>query len=173
MTTAAAFHPGDRAIAAPPSSTWWNNFDTHRELDMPPQSLPWTCSACAVDWVLRASGLNPDSNREWVVGELGYPQCINADVGLADTQCAVNLLSRYAEARQEWVGWDRACELCNETTGLLNSTTWQHFVAIRGTREGGLWVANSAPGYRGITDTIDAGQFAAWAGSWQIVWLER
>ena len=150
---------------------WWPYFELHRGLYQPPQSRGWTCSACSIDWVFHSTGLNPESNREWVVGQLGYPDCINENVGLRDTACAVDLLSEYAPTNQEWVGWDRAWELCSYTTGLLNSTTWQHFVAIRGTQGGALWVANSAIGWMGIGETIDRGQFERWSGSWQIVWL--
>jgi hypothetical protein len=78
------------------------------------------------------------------------------------------------EAKQEWIDWSRALELCSTTTGVLNSTAWYHFVAIRGvTDDGQLWIANSAPGYDGIFDTISESQFQMWAGTWQAVTLVR
>jgi hypothetical protein len=139
---------------------------------MPPQAYSWTCSICAATWVLQATGLSPDQARESTAYELGYPSCVNPDVGLVNTQCIVGLFNNYGvEAVQEWVDWSRALELCKTTTGVLNSTRWYHFVGIRGTHNDQLWISNSAPGYDGIWDTISRAQFEAWAGSWQIVWL--
>jgi hypothetical protein len=164
-----------RRPAAAPWHSWWDDFDLNRGMAMPPQAQDWTCSICATDWVLLATWLDPTSTREQTAGEIGYPSCVNPQVGLADTQCLVRVLSSYGpQAHQEWVDWNRAVELCSSTTGVLNSTSWYHFVAIRGmTADGQLWIANSAPGYQGIYDTISPEQFSRWAGSWQIVWLER
>jgi hypothetical protein len=173
MTSPAALWAPVRGVS-PASSGWFPYFDQHRDLPMPAQVREWTCSACAIDWVLRATGLDPDSTREQVVGQLGYPSCIDENWGLKDTQCAVHVFEQYVgvgNVIQEWVSWPRALELCDQTTGLLNSTVWQHFVAIRGVQGQDLWIANSAPGYRGIYDTISYAQFAAWGGSWQIVHL--
>lgn len=160
-------------IVPPLGDGWWRYFDEHRWLDQPPQSRSWTCSACSIDWVAHATDLEPDSNREYIVGRLGYPSCINENVGLADSACAIRVMERWGvEVRQEWVSWDRATELCRITTGLLNSTRWQHFVAVRGeTIDGQLWVANSARGWMGIYDTISWSQWQQWAGSWQMIYL--
>lgn len=175
MTAAALYVPPQSWHQEPPPDPvvdWLTYFDSHRDLSMVRQSQSWTCSACSIDWVARATGLDPGSNREQVVGELGYPTCINADYGLMDTQCAIRLMTDWGpEVRQEWCDFDRAYELCTQTTGLLNSVTWQHFVAIRGIQNGNLWIANSAPGYRNIWEVITRPQWNSWAGSWQIVWL--
>jgi hypothetical protein len=37
---------------------------------------------------------------------------------------------------------------------------------------GGLWIANSASGYRGIYDTVDESQWNSLPG-WQMVWIVR
>lgn len=170
MTPAIA--PYRRPASEPVGHGWWPYFDQHRDMDMPPQSQSWTCSACSIDWVARATNLDPDSNREKVVGGLGYPNCINADVGLADTQCAVDYMRAWdVPVLREWFDFDHAYDVASHATGLLNSTTWQHFVAIRGTSGPDIWVANSARGYRGIYDLISRAQWDLWAGSWQVVYL--
>lgn len=174
----AAIAPYRRPAAPPPpTASWWDYFDAHRDTPMPPQKESWTCSVCATDWVLRATNLDPASTREETTGEIGYPGCVNPDVGLADTQCVVRVLSSYGvQAVQEWIDWARALELCRTTTGVLNSTRWYHFVAIRGTNlpaDDQLWIANSAVGYQGIWETINRAQFEAWAGTWQAVTLVR
>jgi hypothetical protein len=141
---------------------------------MAPQVRGWTCSVCSLDWLLRATGLNPYSSREQVVGEIGYPGCIDAYSGLKDTQCLVRVLESYGvEARQEWLTYERAWDLASSTALILNSTSWYHFVAVRGPSDAGLAIANSAEGYQGIYDTISYSQWMRWDGSWQAVYLVR
>jgi hypothetical protein len=159
--------------AAPVS--WWDTFQQNRAMPQPRQVQSWTCSICSTDWVLRATDLDPNSTREKVTGEIGYPSCVDENLGLKDTQCVVRVFESYGvQAKQEWIDWARALELCGSTTGVLNSTIWQHFVAIRGvTDDGQLWIANSASGYDGIYETISREQWDAWSGSWQTVTLVR
>jgi len=142
---------------------------------MAPQQYSWTCSIAAATWVLQATGIEPDASREQVAYEIGYPDCVNPSVGLANSQCLVRMFASHGVvAHQEWVNWERAQQLCRETTGCLNSTRWYHFVGIRGMYGNNqLWVANSALGYQGIRETISYDQFQAWAGSWQVIWLEH
>jgi len=52
----------------------------------------------------------------------------------------------------------------------LSGAKYYHHVAVRGVRDGRIWIANSAPGYRNVWDTIDAQQFAA-LGSWRATWV--
>jgi hypothetical protein len=113
-------------------------------------------------------------DRIEVAFEIGYPDCVNSYVGLANTQCIVDVFEAHeVPASQEWVNFDRAYEICASTAGVLNSTKWYHFVAIRGVSNGQLWIANSAPGYQGIYDTISRSQWDRWAGSWQTVYLRK
>jgi len=171
-----ALYAPPRALERPaPPQTWWDHFDANRDLVMAPQAYSWTCSICASTWVLQATGADPNAARESIAYEIGYPTCVNPSVGLADTQCVVRMFERYGfKAHQEWVDWNRAQQLCRETTGILNSTRWYHFVGVRGLYGSNvLWVANSAPGYQGIWDQINYATFQQWAGSWQMVWLER
>ena len=140
---------------------------------MAPQVYNWTCSICAADWLLRATGLNPHSSREQVCAEIGYPSCVDAYSGLKDTACLIDVLAAYGvEAHQEWVDWPRAIALAQSTAFILNSTSWYHFVGGRGTINGSLWVANSAPGYQSIWDVVDASDWNRLPG-WQMVWLEH
>jgi len=175
MTALAGIWAPVRHVAPPHPvpEDWWSYFNAHRDTYMAPQSYDWTCSICATDWVLRATGLDPWSTREATAYEIGYPDCVNPAIGLANSQCVVEALSQYGpQAHQEWVSWERAYQLCEETTGVLNSTAWYHFVGIRGVRGGNLWVANSAPGYRGIYDDVSRAQFNS-LPPWQVVVLDR
>lgn len=136
------------------------------------QDFEWTCSIRSLDWLLRATNLNPYSSVVTAAFEIGYPGCVDQWSGLKDTQCLVRALEAYGvDAIQEWVDWPRALEIASSTAFILNSTSWYHFVGGRGvTNWGGLWVANSASGYRGIYESIDAGQWASLPG-WQMVYL--
>lgn len=157
----------------PEPTTWWDYFDAHRALPMAAQVYEWTCSICAATWVLQATGVSPHQAREQTAGEIGYPDCVNPSVGLADTTCLVHTFEDHGfVAHQEWLDFDRAYQLASETTGVLNSTRWYHFVGVRGVSGNNIWVANSAPGYQGIWDLISRQTYEAWAGSWQMVWLE-
>jgi hypothetical protein len=40
------------------------------------------------------------------------------------------------------------------------------------TRDGRIWIANSAPGYKGVGDTLDRQQWAA-LGGMSCIWLLR
>ena len=43
---------------------------------MPPQAYGWSCSACALAWVLRATSLNPNATESSEIAEIGYcPTC--------------------------------------------------------------------------------------------------
>jgi len=165
--------PFDDGLTPEPSATWWDYYQEHRDTDMPPQLRSWTCSICATDWLIRATGLNPYSTREQVAVQIGYPSCVDEWSGLKDTQCIVNVLSDYGvEARQEWVSWERALALAGETAYILNSTSWYHFVGGRGLDGPGLWVANSALGYQGINEHVDEADWYRLPG-WQMVYLMR
>lgn len=169
----AAFAPSGPVASASTPVSWWDTFQTNRGMDMPRQSYEWTCSICSTHWTLVATGLDPYSTREKVAFQIGYPSCVNEQVGLADTNCLVHVFESYGvPTEREWVNFDRAYELASSRAGVINSTRWYHFVALRGvTGDGQIWIANSAPGYQGIYDTISRAQWDAWAGSWQMVTL--
>jgi hypothetical protein len=168
-----AARPFQDDLSPDPPATWWDIYDENRDLPMAPQTFGWTCSICATDWLLRATGLDPYSSREKVALELGW-DCVDPYSGLKDTQCLVRLLEQFGvSAQQEWVSWDRALELAGSTAYILNSTSWYHFTGGRGVTDwGGLWIANSASGYRGIYDTVDESQWNSLPG-WQMVWIVR
>ena len=128
---------------------------------MPPQVKNWTCSICSTDWLLRATGLNPNSNREQVCAQIGYPSCVDEYSGLKDTECLQDVIEQYGVPTNiEWPSWERALEIASSTAFILDSLTMYHFMAGRGlTGGGGLWIANSASGYMGVYETIDQYQW--------------
>jgi hypothetical protein len=140
---------------------------------MDPQVYDWTCAACALDWVLRATGLNPNSTRDQVVAAIGYPEHINAQHGLmdADGPALQAVYTTYGQAtEQAWLDFDTVYALAQHTTGQLSGEKWYHWVALRGVSGAALWIANSAPGYMGITDWLSRADFER-LGGFSVVWL--
>lgn len=140
---------------------------------MEPQIYDWTCAACSLDWVLRASRIDPNSNRVQVTHQIGYPHNINPQYGLMDANGSAlqNVLDSYGQpSEQSWLDFDTVYSLATHTTGLMSGAHWYHWVALRGVQGSNIWVANSAPGYKGIYDTLSRYDFDR-LGGFSVVWL--
>lgn len=145
---------------------------------MPAQLYGWTCSCCATEWVERATG-HPRSNdtfwnREQVVYDVGYPDNINATYGLMDgsgAQLRRVLAERWGlQSAQDWLDFDTVYSLAQSTTGMMSGAAYYHWVALRGVRGNSIWIANSAPGYKGIFDELSRYDFDR-LGGWSVCWL--
>jgi len=142
---------------------------------MAPQEYSWTCSVASFTWVMNATGIAPDLTREEALSLIGYPTCVNETYGLMSAECLIAAYNSYGlEAAQAWVTYDQAYSVMSQTTGQINPIGMYHFMAIRGvdTNSGSLWVANSAPGYRGIYDTLTRDQFNS-LGPVQLIYLPQ
>lgn len=141
---------------------------------MPPQVYNWTCSACALDWIKRAARIDPHSTRERTVEQIGYPEHINPTYGLMDgsgSQLRRVLSDTYGQySEQGWLSYDSAWALYSQVPGMLSGAAWYHWVAVRGTSDGTLWIANSAPGYMGVWDVLTREDFQR-LGGMSCVWL--
>lgn len=144
---------------------------------MPGQLYDWTCSACALEWVKRATGLvvtdDIYGSRETTTYEIGYPNNISADVGLHDANGTAlqAVLEDYGqETSQSWLDFDTVYELAQGTTGMMSGAAWYHWVSIRGTQGANLWIGNSAPGYKGIYDVLSRSDFDR-LGPFSVLWL--
>lgn len=139
---------------------------------MPPQVYSWTCSACALDWIKRATGLAPNSTREGTVDEIGYPENINPVYGLMDGSGAElqEVLDAYEQSSsQGWLSFDQAYAIFSQTPGMMSGGAWYHWVGVRGIDGPNLWIANSAPGYMGVWDTLSRADFNR-LGPFSCVW---
>jgi hypothetical protein len=145
---------------------------------MPGQLYDWTCSACSTEWLERSLGYprNADvyTSREAVVYAIGYPHNINATYGLMDGSGAelqrVVKEQTGADTEQSRLSFDSTYLLAQETPGLMSGAAWYHWVAIRGVQGSTIWVANSAPGYKGIYDNVSREDFDR-LGGFSVVWL--
>lgn len=143
---------------------------------MAPQLYSWTCSICSTTWVMQALGIiDPNFDqyaaRDEVGAIIGYPNCVNETYGCMSADCLIAAFKYFGlEARQAWVTFDQAYAIANNTTGIINPIGMYHFMAIRGTRNGDIWVANSAPGYDGVWDNLTRSAFNN-LGPVQVIYL--
>lgn len=137
------------------------------------QEASWTCSACAEAWVLRSTGLDAGANEWQLVNQIGYPDEINSTYGLMDAggSSLRRVYRQYGQpTEQAWLSFDEVYDLAGKTTGQMSGARWYHWVALRGTQGNNLWVANSAPGYKGIYDVLTRDDFER-LGGFSVVWL--
>ena len=147
---------------------------------MPGQLYDWTCSACSLEWTKRAVGLiaPPEDiygSRETTVYEIGYPNNINATYGLMDGSGAqlARVLDGYGQDSLQGYGlsFDDVYDLAQDGTPMMMSgAAWYHWVAVRGVQGNTLWIANSAPGYKGVWDNLSRDDYNR-LGGFSVVWL--
>lgn len=145
---------------------------------MPGQLYDWTCSACSLEWLKRATYLVATDDiygsRETTVYEIGYPNNINPQVGLMDASgwaLRTVLSDIYGrDSQQDWLDFDTAYAIAQKTPGMMSGAAWYHWVGIRGVDGDSIAVANSAPGYKGVYNTLSRSQFNA-LGGFSVVWL--
>lgn len=139
---------------------------------MAPQQTDWTCSACSLDWLLVATRAR-GTDRERTVNEIGYPGNINPTYGLMDGSGAQlqRVLREYGmESDQAWLSYDSAWSIYTQAPGCMSGGAWYHWVGVRGTSDGNLWVANSAPGYKSVWDILSRDDFNR-LGPFSCIWL--
>jgi hypothetical protein len=139
---------------------------------MAPQWYDWTCSSCSLDWVLQSTWTR-STDREKTVYEIGYPHNINSTYGLMDGSGSQlqSVLEEYGIGSQgASLDFDTVYRMAMQTTGMMSGGAWYHWVAIRGVQGSNLWIANSAPGYRGVWDSLSREDFNR-LGGFNVVWL--
>jgi len=145
---------------------------------MPAQAYSWTCSVCSTTWVLQATATAFQDadiyDARYAVGEeMGYPSCVNETYGCMSQECVVDELAAHGLiARQAWCTFDQAYAIARTNTGTINPQGMYHFMAIRGANpDGSIAVANSAPGYCGVYDSLTRERFNA-LGPVSVIYVE-
>lgn len=130
--------------------------------EMPGQLLDWTCSACSLAWMNRGLGIDLATDEPSAVEYIGEPEHINAAYGLMDGSGARLrdcLRDQGAPAWHAWLSYDQTYQLAIRGPLLIGGQTWCHWVGVHGVRGPDLWIANSAPGWMGITDDLSEDSF--------------
>jgi hypothetical protein len=144
---------------------------------MPGQAYNWTCSVCSCTWVLQATATAYQDadvyDARYAVGErMGVPQCVNSTYGCMSDQCVIDCLASYGlVAKQAYCTFDQAYAIARTNTGTINPQGMYHFMGIRGTSGADIWVANSAPGYDSVWDTLSRERFNT-LGPVSIIYVE-
>lgn len=111
-----------------------------------------------------------------MVAEIGQPENINPVYGLMDGSGSQlrRVLANYGlDSNQGWLTFEQAYAIARKYTGMMSGGAWYHWVAIRGTDvydTPELWIANSAPGYMGIWDSLSKADFQR-LGPFSVVWI--
>jgi hypothetical protein len=92
-----------------------------------------------------------------VAAAIGVPENVNSTYGLMDgsgAQLQRVLADQGIETDHGWLDFDTAYALYSQTPGLMSGQGWYHWVGVRGVQGSNLWIANSAPGYKGVWDQL-------------------
>jgi hypothetical protein len=146
-------------------------YDYDDEAAIRGQAWDWDCSAAATAWMGRSLGwgwVESDVAYEFVRAGIATPQ-----LGLLDGTGAgiVRWLSEQPfgaiNARASWnvvTQWVDGCPL------IMGSTRWYHWCGVRGVdAAGNLRLANSAPGWAGIYQTMSREQFDTFGDFWSVL----
>lgn len=142
---------------------------------MDPQVYEWTCSICSFQWVINslasAGAAILPITREEAGQVIGYPECVNETYGLMASQCMVDAFATFGlKAVATYVTFEQAYSIMSKHTGVINPQGMYHFMGCRGVAQGGLWVANSAPGYYGIGEFMGRTDFNS-LGPVEVIYL--
>jgi hypothetical protein len=124
-------------------------------------------------WIQRATGLRDDASEISAIQEIGYPDNINGTYGLMNGSGVElqRVLSEYNQpTRQKWLTFDEVYAGAGVTTGMMGGGNWYHWVAVRGVSNNNLWIANSAPGWKGINEILSRDDFNR-LGPFSVVYL--
>jgi hypothetical protein len=142
------------------------------------QENDWDCSVESTEWALFSWGRTPDDN--WLEQSMIAAGVVDPAVGLCDASGAgladwcnteYGEFGYWAE-NEPSVSFD---ELAAEASTLKHpimagGRAFYHWVGVRGATADLILLANPAPGWKGVYDSLTRSQFAA-LGSWSMVRL--
>lgn len=148
------------------------------------QPVDWTCSIESAQWLLRSIGRNPDAsdptNDPWLRSQL-VPGIVRPDLGLLDgtgAQLAAWITREYGSemgftAHAVPVSFDDVAAGAGVNPTIMGGGNYYHWVGVRRLNtDGTLALANPAPGYKGVGDSMSRAQFDA-LGPFHAVFIDR
>jgi len=142
------------------------------------QSDDWSCSVYTTTWMLRATANDETwssvSNRMLSTGRVSQAQGLSdaSGAGLAQTLREMATGSPDVGSTPS-ASFDEVAAKAGEMAVGIGGRAWNHWSAVRGydAKRDVLLLANSAPGYRGVSQTLDRGQFRS-LGGMSMVWMD-
>lgn len=137
------------------------------------QVLDWTCSATSAAWLLNSMGIK--ATEQSVIQGMGSGR-INSTVGLTNADGS-GLVSYFAaqgiQARNAKMTFDQVAAMAGKAPLMIGNSNWYHWTGVAGVSADGnsLILANPAPGYKGVGQTLTRQQFAAFGGLFNGVWV--
>lgn len=147
---------------------FWPNIPTEFQVQ------DWTCSVRSLTWCLKSIGVDIEASD--VQDLMVNAGLINSELGLLDGSGSgiVGLLNEHfgilANARR--YSFDELLEKSGKSPILMGGARWNHWVAVRGSTDGYLDLANPALGPHYGQTTIGAGNYEA-LGPFSVVTLEN
>ncbi len=137
------------------------------------QTDSWSCSVASAAWMLHSLGIE----KSYAALETAMVQA-----GLVSAQDGLEVGSGGPLA--DWLGatfgvetdqifpvsWHWLLTHAGTMPIMIGSGSLYHWVAVRDTADQVLILANPAPGYKGVGDTMTEAEFNAWA-PWACVWI--
>jgi hypothetical protein len=82
-----------------------------------------------------------------------------------------DVLANYGQGSdQGWLDFDTAYAIYEQRPGMMGGAAMYHWMGVRGVQGSTIWVANSAPGYKGVYSNITRDDWNR-LGGWSCVWL--
>jgi hypothetical protein len=75
------------------------------------------------------------------------------------------------ESQQGWLTFDQVFSIADNFVAMMSGGAWYHWVAIRGRSGSDIWIANSAPGYMGVSEILSRNDFQR-LGPFSVVWID-
>ena len=152
--------------------------DWNWKLPVELQDVAWDCAAASLTWCLNAAGYAETEAQ--VVAGLG-PARISPAYGLLDAsgQGLVEYLSELGIGADydDSVDWSEMLGSAGHQPMLMGGRAWCHWTGVRLSSQlfpeynlEALWLANPAPGWMGVYQTITPEQYAA-LGTFSAVWF--
>lgn len=137
------------------------------------QISSWSCSIRTATFMLKSLGIDMDASR---LQDVLVPDYVTPALGLIQGDgsglAAVLADQSGCPTGHRWVDWAWLQAHAGTMPVGMGSPSLYHWVAVRGVQaDGSLALANPAPGYQGLGDTMTAAQFQQWA-PWAAVWIE-
>lgn len=144
-------------------------FDYDQDAEQPRQQRDWDCSAAATAWMGRSLGWGwqeLDVAFEFARAGLATPA-----VGLLDGTGAG--IVRWLEqqpfpARNQRASWDIVNSFLGECPLIMGSSRYYHWIGVRSSDGYTLQLANSAPGWAGVWQTMDQATFDKFGDFWLV-----